>query len=173
MTWRDFLLLSPARFEAQCQIDGFRGSGPGGQKRNKTSSAVRLTHSPSGISVRAEEERSQHANRKLAAERLQWLIALHLRGPLDPAPPVGEVDPDAPVPPPVDTPLRGLNHRDPIQVAFLLDRLHARAYSVRDTAAALQATTGALAKFITSNELVLAEVNHQRAARSLKPLRAR
>jgi hypothetical protein len=173
MTWRDFLLLSPARFEAQCQADGIRGSGPGGQKRNKTSSAVRLTHAPSGISVRAEEERSQSSNRKLAAERLQWRIALHLRGPLDPTPPVGETDPDAPVPPPPGTPLKRLNFRDPVHVAIVLDLLHAHHYSVRDAADALQATTGALAKFLTSNELLLAEVNHQRAARSLKPLRAR
>lgn len=47
-----------------------RGSGPGGQHRNKTESAVMLKHKPSGIMVRCETERSQHYNRKMAMEVL-------------------------------------------------------------------------------------------------------
>ncbi len=47
-----------------------RGTGPGGQKINKTASTVRLAHRPSGVEVRCQEERSQAANRRLALERL-------------------------------------------------------------------------------------------------------
>jgi len=43
-----------------------RGSGPGGQKINKTSSTVCLRHQPTGIEVRVQRERSQSANRELA-----------------------------------------------------------------------------------------------------------
>ncbi len=43
-----------------------RGSGPGGQKINKTSSTVRLRHRPSGVEVRCQKERSQAANRETA-----------------------------------------------------------------------------------------------------------
>lgn len=54
-----------------------RGGGPGGQKINKTSSCVVLYHSPSGVTVRCEQERSQAANRYLArlmlCERLETL----------------------------------------------------------------------------------------------------
>ena len=48
----------------------FKSSGPGGQHKNKTESAVRLTHLPSGITVTASERRSQFQNREAALERL-------------------------------------------------------------------------------------------------------
>ncbi|MCS6849916.1 MAG: peptide chain release factor-like protein [Gemmataceae bacterium] len=67
---------------AECQVDTYRASGPGGQKRNKTSSAVRLRHLPSGLSVIAEESRSQHENRARALRRLRRAFYLKLRVPL-------------------------------------------------------------------------------------------
>lgn len=48
----------------------FRASGPGGQHRNVTNSAVRLRHLPSGVTVVATESRSQHRNREKAFSRL-------------------------------------------------------------------------------------------------------
>ena len=54
---------------AQCDLDRFRASGPGGQKRNKTDSAVRLRHRPSGLVGEANESRSQHENRARALRR--------------------------------------------------------------------------------------------------------
>ena len=74
--------LSDAQLLAQCEIDTYRASGPGGQKRNKTSSAVRLRHLPSGLSVIAEESRSQHENKAKALKRLRQRLWLALREPV-------------------------------------------------------------------------------------------
>jgi len=52
-------------------VETYRSSGPGGQRKNKTETSVRLTHLPSGIAVIATEHRSQAQNRKLAFERLR------------------------------------------------------------------------------------------------------
>jgi protein subunit release factor B len=57
-----------------CTISFLRGSGPGGQNRNKVETGVRLIHGPSGITVTATDGRSQEENRRRALKRLQWRL---------------------------------------------------------------------------------------------------
>ena len=56
----------PASLEGEIRFETLRSSGPGGQHVNTTDSAVRATHLASGISVRVQSQRSQHANKRLA-----------------------------------------------------------------------------------------------------------
>src|SRR5579862_5322472 len=76
--------LTDQQLLVQCAVDTYRASGPGGQKRNKTSSAVRIRHLPSGLIVIAEESRSQHQNRAKALERLRQAFYLKIRTALAP-----------------------------------------------------------------------------------------
>ncbi len=81
---RDELLgLADAALLAQCRVDRLRGSGPGGQKRNKTESSVRLRHEATGLAAMSGESRSQHENKARALRQLRERIAFDLRQPVD------------------------------------------------------------------------------------------
>lgn len=59
----------------ECRVEAFRASGPGGQHVNKTETAVRLTHLPSGLTATARSTRSQHRNKQLCLQKLREKVA--------------------------------------------------------------------------------------------------
>ncbi|GFO66461.1 hydrolase [Geomonas limicola] len=60
--------------EADLKTEYYRASGPGGQHRNTTDSAVRIRHLPTGVVAQASESRSQFQNREVALERLAAML---------------------------------------------------------------------------------------------------
>ena len=166
-----FLALDDQALIAQCEVDCYRASGPGGQKRNKTSSAVRLRHLPTGLMAISNEDRSQHTNKARALRRLRATIALNVRGELDPegySP--GEVLASC-------ISARGqlvVGRRDaryPQAVAEILDLLVACELRVSDAAKCLGVSTANLIKLLESDPKLWDRVNQMRAAAGLKPLR--
>lgn len=79
MTDNDASLRVPDldQLETEVEVSVYQASGPGGQHRNRTFSAVRMKHLPTGIVVTAADSRSQLRNRKIALERLQERLAEH------------------------------------------------------------------------------------------------
>jgi hypothetical protein len=165
----DQRLPSDAALLAECDVDTYRASGPGGQKRNKTESAVRLRHKPSGLSVIAEESRSQAENRTRALKRLRKALALRLRSPVE-----GEGVPPAVFACIDRTGRLSVGQRDARYLpaaASVLDLLLELRGSVADTAQRLGITTGNLSSFLTADPDLLLEANRLRASFGLKPLR--
>lgn len=167
-----FLALSDDALLRQCAIDCYRASGPGGQKRNKTSSAVRLRHTPTGLMATASEERSQHLNKARALRRLRATIALEIRkdGTLVGLPPSALLRSYLTAAGAIKVAVRNEHYWH--VVAEVLDVVESCHSGVRDAAQRLGVTTAHLVKFLAGHPKVWERVNQMRAAAGAKPLRA-
>jgi RF-1 domain len=168
--------LTDAQLLAQCAVDTYRASGPGGQKRNKTSSAVRLRHEATGLIVIAEESRSQHENRARALRRLREALYLKLReDPVD-----GGVTPETlAARPELQAVRNGAGRLDVGRkdarfwpaAGLVLDVLQALEARVAETAAALGISTGNLIDFLQTSPKLWEQANQMRTRFGQKPLR--
>ncbi|HSS01603.1 MAG TPA: peptide chain release factor-like protein [Kofleriaceae bacterium] len=169
----DSLLASDDALIAQCEVDRYRASGPGGQHRNKTESAVRLRHKLSGMSAIGEDSRSQAENKVHAVRRLRAAIALGVREPVSlegyaPSPRLAALVAGGTAPLGTKTRLTGEYWAG---MAELLDLLVAGELEIGTTAQRLGITTGALSKLLLHDEHVGRAVNDLRRARQMRPLR--
>ena len=169
----DYLLASDDALIGQCEVDRYRASGPGGQHRNKTESAVRLRHKLTGISAIGEDSRSQAENKMHAVRRLRAALALEVREPVQlegyrPSPRLAAFVAAGTAPLGAKTRLTGEYWA---AIGELLDLLVAGNLEIATTAQRLGITTGALSKLLLHDDSVGRVVNDLRRARGMRPLR--
>ena len=158
---------------AQCEVDRYRASGPGGQHRNKTESAVRLRHKLTGVSAIGEDSRSQSENKLHAVRRLRAAIALDVREPIrlegyQPSPRLAAMVAAGTAPLGAKTRLTGEYWA---AIGELIDLLVSGGLEIGTTAQRLGITTGALSKLLLHDDQVARTVNDLRRAKGMRPLR--
>jgi len=155
---------------AQCDVTRTRRSGPGGQHRNKTETAIVLVHPPTQIVGEASERRSQAENHQVAVQRLRVKLALEFRTPADellPGPSALWL-----------SRLKGqritcsAEHDDyPALLAEVCDLLASAEFDVPPVAEQLGCTASQLVKLLAAEPAALVWLNRQRAERNLRPLK--
>lgn len=156
--------IPPADLLKQTAETRTKRSGPGGQHRNKTETAVVLLHEPTGISAEASERRSQSENRSVALGRLRMKLALEHRSPAADAGP---------------SPLWQSRTRSrrlvvspdhvafPALVAEALDRLQASHFEIGPAAERLGVSTSQLVRLFKKSPAAWVALNRYRAAAGL------
>ncbi|MEZ6243098.1 MAG: peptide chain release factor-like protein [Phycisphaerales bacterium] len=152
-----------------CTLTRGRGSGPGGQHRNKVQTLVELTHRPTAIAAHAGERRSPEVNRKVALRRLRLALATEHREGV----PEGEVRSEL-----WRTRVRGgkiiLNtgHADyPAMLAEAMDVLAACSWDPKWAGKRLACTPSQLIKLIAAHPPALLVLNERRAERGDHPVK--
>ncbi len=161
--------LPPDKLLAQCEVTRGRASGPGGQRRNKVETAVRLTHRPSGLSAAATERRSQAQNLRVAVFRLRLKLAVGMRHPVDRGARPSEL---------WHTRCRrgrvtvNPGHDDyPAMLAEALDVLEAHGYEPALAAMSLDCSATQLVKLIKAEPAAMRAMNEHRDRRGLHALK--
>jgi len=154
MTDRDTTLsATDSSLLAECRMEFFKASGNGGQKRNKCSTAVRLTHLPTGVAVTDCSTRSQHRNRAECLRKLRREIAFSVRQPC------------------AGLDIAAFRPGDPVQLAALFDLLCSHNWDPALAAEELAVSKSFLLKQIGRDTAVFARFNEFRVQAGKPPLR--
>ncbi|WDE96948.1 peptide chain release factor-like protein [Lentisphaera profundi] len=155
---RDVLLkMTDEELLNRCKTDHYIATGNGGQKRNKTSSAVRLTLKDTSISATASEDRQQSVNKKRALRKLRLAIAMEMRQEAQQW--QGQLD------------MNPKNAQYPLFIAALTDNLFDKNWQVSEVAKSMDLSTGKLIKIIAKDDTLWQFVNKERQKNDYKPLK--
>ncbi|OGV49696.1 MAG: hypothetical protein A2X49_03430 [Lentisphaerae bacterium GWF2_52_8] len=154
----EWLLASDEELLRHCRIEACKASGPGGQHVNKTSSAIRLVHLPSGLSASSSESRSQHENRLKSLRKLRLAIALNSRS--QQAFRLADEDME----------LSPKNKRYHLWIAAIFDQLELSGFQSAPAAAALGFSTSRLNRLLARDAKIWQAFNCQRQRHGLPPL---
>jgi hypothetical protein len=160
--------LSDDKLLAECRVDSYVASGPGGQKRHKTNAAVRITHLPTRIVATAVDSRSHRENQIHALRNLRHKLAMELRREIADLPKYRRPDWLAEYP---GLRINAKNPKYAAAVAEVLDVLKAMRWGVADSAVLLGVSTSALLRFLHDDPAVWTHVNDTRAHLGMSPLR--
>jgi hypothetical protein len=146
-----WLRLDDEALLKQCKEDRYKSGGPGGQRRNKVETALKLLHAPSGASVHANNSRYLRKNRLSAVRHLRERIAIESRAPFSLETPKVPDEFAAYIGPKGTFSINRKNKVYPLIVATSLDALEAAEGSYAKAAKALGVTTSQLVKFLKAD----------------------
>ena len=160
--------LNPETLLAECEVTRTRVGGPGGQRRNKVETAVRILHRATGVTAAAAERRSQVENQRVALFRLRVSLALQVR-----------FDRRATEPSPLwrsrcrkGNIVLNPNHDDfPAILAEVLDILANLSWQTKSAAEELECTSSQMIKLLKAEPRAMVYVNQNRSELGLHPLR--
>lgn len=169
---------------SQCRMSQFKRGGPGGQHRNKTQTAIRWVHEPTGVEAQSNEFREQVRNRSVALRRLRIQLAIELRTRWERSPELiaDQRQTDAVEPSPEWMMLQGPGVPQGLRVspdhtaypavlARLLDDLHRSGGQPSLIKSIWGGSSSGIIQFLSDLPISLGEVNRWRSHLGFKPLR--
>jgi len=160
----EYLRLNDQALLEHCDVQGTKGSGPGGQHRNKTLTGVRVALHPCNLEIRCTEDRSAHINKHLALRRLRLALALSIR--------------QTPSPQPVHFPgtqghVQAANAGYPSWIADVFDRLEVSSGELRPVAEIYGFSPSALFRILSEEKSVQQAFQQLRLRHGKAALKAR
>lgn len=165
-------MLDPEVLLGACKQSRYQGSGPGGQKRNRVYSGIRLVHGESGLAIECEAHRESHRNLEVALQNLRFTLALAMQLEISDPNSLAEVENDKAFREPVFRADASPRHFDfPIFMMRALYWFSKHHGHTAATAQVLGCSTSALIRFLKADKCLWMKAKEIRERHGLHPLK--